>query len=71
MVPTAAQLQLNFLSTFLVCEELEGSIEFGSRFRVTALCHPDTYLNKVLIGTSFGTLQLWNTKTRWVFLCHC
>lgn len=29
----------------------------------TALLHPDTYVNKVLVGTREGALQLWNINT--------
>uniref|UniRef100_A0A665TRN7 Uncharacterized protein n=1 Tax=Echeneis naucrates TaxID=173247 RepID=A0A665TRN7_ECHNA len=32
-------------------------------FDVSAMMHPSTYLNKVLLGSSQGTLQLWNVKT--------
>ncbi|XP_029921295.1 WD repeat-containing protein 36 [Myripristis murdjan] len=32
-------------------------------FEPSALCHPSTYLNKVLLGSSQGALQLWNIKT--------
>eukprot|EP00976_Prorocentrum_cordatum_P018693 378822-Prorocentrum_minimum.AAC.3 len=31
-----------------------------SDFTPTAITHPDTYLNKVLIGSEEGRLQLWN-----------
>lgn len=31
-------------------------------FRVTALMHPSTYLNKVLLGSKQGRLQLWNIR---------
>jgi WD40 repeat protein len=33
---------------------------------VTATCvvHPDAYLNKILIGSEEGPLQLWNLKTQ-------
>lgn len=33
-------------------------------FDVSAMMHPSTYLNKVLLGSSQGALQLWNIKTR-------
>lgn len=29
----------------------------------TTLLHPDTYVNKVLVGTREGLLQLWNINT--------
>ncbi|CAL8341870.1 unnamed protein product [Arctogadus glacialis] len=32
-------------------------------FDLSALAHPSTYLNKVLLGSSQGALQLWNLKT--------
>ncbi|XP_077479730.1 WD repeat-containing protein 36 [Stigmatopora argus] len=32
-------------------------------FAVSAMMHPSTYLNKVLLGSTQGTLQLWNLKT--------
>ncbi|XP_062844589.1 WD repeat-containing protein 36 [Trichomycterus rosablanca] len=32
-------------------------------FEVRAVMHPSTYLNKILFGSSQGTLQLWNVKS--------
>lgn len=32
-------------------------------FDLSAMMHPSTYLNKVLLGSSQGALQLWNIKT--------
>ncbi|CAK6984078.1 WD repeat-containing protein 36 [Scomber scombrus] len=32
-------------------------------FDPSAMMHPSTYLNKVLLGSSQGALQLWNIKT--------
>lgn len=32
-------------------------------FNISAVCHPPTYLNKVLIGSRQGTLRLLNLKT--------
>ncbi|XP_054613633.1 WD repeat-containing protein 36 isoform X2 [Dunckerocampus dactyliophorus] len=34
-----------------------------STFSVSAMMHPSTYLNKVLLGSSQGALQLWNVKS--------
>lgn len=31
-----------------------------SSFLVTAIGHPHTYINKILLGSQQGTLQLWN-----------
>ncbi|XP_074546401.1 WD repeat-containing protein 36 [Halichoeres trimaculatus] len=39
-------------------------LQFDSAsFDVSAMMHPSTYLNKVLLGSSQGALQLWNIKT--------
>lgn len=36
-------------------------MEFSnSTFHISALVHPSTYLNKVVLGSKQGTLQLWN-----------
>ena len=43
--------------------ELIRTINIGSNFIPTCLCHPNTYLNKILIGSSTGKLQLWNIRT--------
>lgn len=34
-----------------------------SAFAVTAIAHPHTYVNKFLLGSKQGTLQLWNINT--------
>lgn len=31
-------------------------------FRITAIAHPPTYINKILLGSEQGLLQLWNIK---------
>lgn len=33
---------------------------------VTAVCHPSSYLNKVVVARRNGNLEIWNVKTRWV-----
>ncbi|CAF0909625.1 unnamed protein product [Didymodactylos carnosus] len=39
-------------------------LQFDSKqFLITTLLHPATYVNKLLIGSRRGTLQLWNIKT--------
>ncbi|KAF9679869.1 hypothetical protein SADUNF_Sadunf06G0060400 [Salix dunnii] len=40
-----------------------GHILLGGKFIPTCMMHPDTYLNKVLIGSQEGGLQLWNVST--------
>ncbi|KAL4237143.1 WD repeat-containing protein 36 [Mactra antiquata] len=38
-------------------------IEFDTNiFDITAICHPSTYLNKILFGSKQGTLELWNVR---------
>lgn len=34
-----------------------------SSFNITACVHPATYLNKILLGSKQGKLQLWNIRT--------
>ena len=43
--------------------ELENEIEFSPKFTAVSILHPATYLNKALIGSQQGELQLWNTRT--------
>jgi len=39
-------------------------IEFDKKiFDITTVCHPMTYKDKILLGSSQGTLQLWNLKS--------
>lgn len=42
-------------------ETCDAALEGG--FMPTALAHPPTYLNKVLVGSEGGALQLWNVRT--------
>ncbi|GJN38938.1 hypothetical protein PR202_gb28020 [Eleusine coracana subsp. coracana] len=41
-----------------------GSISLEDKFTPTCIMHPDTYLNKVIIGSEEGPLQLWNISTK-------
>ncbi|KAJ9104508.1 hypothetical protein QFC21_002004 [Naganishia friedmannii] len=43
--------------------ELESEIKFHSSFNATTMLHPATYLNKVIVGSIEGALQLWNVRT--------
>ena len=48
-----------------IAAELYGEIQFNvDSFRITAIMHPATYLNKILLGSQQGSLQLWNIRTR-------
>ena len=44
-------------------EELIRTINLGQSFEPSFLAHPPTYLNKVVIGSASGQLQLWNIRT--------
>lgn len=37
--------------------------DLGTTFSATAMLHPSTYIDKLLIGGASGDLQLWNTRT--------
>ncbi|XP_074612173.1 WD repeat-containing protein 36-like [Acropora palmata] len=44
--------------------ELYLEMEFnGENFYITCLMHPSTYLNKILLCSRQGQMQLWNIKT--------
>ncbi|WRT67784.1 uncharacterized protein IL334_004758 [Kwoniella shivajii] len=47
----------------LPTRQLKNQLTFHSSFTATHLMHPSTYLNKVLIGSQQGELQLWNVRT--------
>lgn len=38
-------------------------IELDQDFIVTSIIHPETYLNKVVLGSEDGRLQLWNINS--------
>ncbi|KVI00716.1 Quinonprotein alcohol dehydrogenase-like-superfamily [Cynara cardunculus var. scolymus] len=41
-----------------------GHILLDSEFTPSCIMHPDTYLNKVILGGQDGSLQLWNISTK-------
>lgn len=41
-----------------------GHILLDNEFTPTCIMHPDTYLNKVILGSQDGSLQLWNISTK-------
>ncbi|KAI8333218.1 Utp21 specific WD40 associated putative domain-containing protein [Blakeslea trispora] len=43
--------------------ELYTEIEFGDEFTATHMLHPSTYLNKILVASTQGTMQIWNIRT--------
>ncbi|CAH1267292.1 WDR36 [Branchiostoma lanceolatum] len=45
-------------------QELYLEMTFDNRtFEISALMHPSTYLNKILLGSRQGSMQLWNIRT--------
>ncbi|XP_043269880.1 WD repeat-containing protein 36 [Venturia canescens] len=45
-------------------EEIFLELNFGNEiFKITTILHPNTYINKILLGSEQGSLQLWNIKT--------
>jgi len=57
-----SQSYLKIWDTVTGKEDLELTFD-KNKFEVSALCHPSTYLDKVLVGSSQGPLHLWNIKT--------
>lgn len=43
-------------------EEAYLEIPFEASFKVSCIMHPPSYLNKILLGSDQGGLQLWNIK---------
>ncbi|KAG8927888.1 hypothetical protein FRC01_006761 [Tulasnella sp. 417] len=47
-----------------VSSELESHITFDNDFTATQILHPATYINKILVASAEGGLQLWNIRTK-------
>ncbi|CAG8455276.1 13892_t:CDS:10 [Ambispora leptoticha] len=43
--------------------ELYTELEFVERFTVSTIVHPHTYLDKILVGSIQGTMEIWNIRT--------
>ena len=44
-------------------EELITELDFSDKhFKITTIIHPNTYINKILLGSEQGQLQLWNLR---------
>jgi U3 small nucleolar RNA-associated protein 21 len=57
--------------------DVQSTIQFDPGFTATLVLHPATYLNKVLVASNQGDMQLWNIRTKLVacralsvYLCH-
>ncbi|KAF9053016.1 Utp21 specific WD40 associated putative domain-containing protein [Panaeolus papilionaceus] len=44
--------------------ELNGTITFDPNFTAKSILHPSTYLNKIIVGSVQGDIQLWNIQTQ-------
>ncbi|PFH51760.1 hypothetical protein AMATHDRAFT_141834 [Amanita thiersii Skay4041] len=44
--------------------DLDSSIDFDPEFTATTILHPATYVNKVLVASSQGSMQLWNIRSQ-------
>ncbi|KAL7283597.1 hypothetical protein ACG7TL_003032 [Trametes sanguinea] len=44
--------------------DLQNTIQFEPGFTAIMIHHPATYLNKVLVASSQGNMQLWNIRTQ-------
>uniref|UniRef100_M4BPC9 Small-subunit processome Utp21 domain-containing protein n=1 Tax=Hyaloperonospora arabidopsidis (strain Emoy2) TaxID=559515 RepID=M4BPC9_HYAAE len=44
--------------------EIIDTLSFPVQFEPTRMLHPETYLNKILIGSKQGPLQLWNVRKK-------
>ncbi|WFD30083.1 rRNA-processing protein utp21 [Malassezia sp. CBS 17886] len=47
----------------LASTELLRTLEFRADWTTSAIAHPATYLNKVVVASRAGDLQLWNIRT--------
>jgi len=61
--PHSALLGKPGLQLLLLLLLLQVTITFEAGFEPTTLAHPDTYINKVVVGSADGRLQLWNFLT--------
>jgi U3 small nucleolar RNA-associated protein 21 len=43
--------------------EYYNTLSFSPEFTATMMVHPATYLNKVLVASQEGKMQLWNIRT--------
>lgn len=53
----------NIVPYFFAEQYLEVDFDKAT-FAVSAVLHPSTYLNKILLGSEQGSLQLWNIRSK-------
>lgn len=46
--------------------DFNSTIQFDSGFTAISILHPATYINKVLVSSSEGSMQLWNVRSQYV-----
>lgn len=49
---------------FFSAEEYLQVVFDKATFAVSAMLHPSTYLNKILLGSEQGGMQLWNIRSK-------
>lgn len=65
------QTRIDFIFNIFIAE-LYLEMEFNAEnFYITCLMHPSTYLNKILLCSRQGQMQLWNIKTKYVCFVRC
>jgi U3 small nucleolar RNA-associated protein 21 len=58
---TTAPVRLNVF--YIPEEKLIRSLDLTEGGDVTAILHPATWLNKVVLGRENGVVQIWNIRT--------
>ena len=49
---------------FLCGLEFCDQFEFSNDFQIAHVIHPSTYINKILVASVQGAMQLWNIRTQ-------
>lgn len=62
------QSNLIFPHLHVLVADLDMTVEFEPGFTATSILHPATYLNKVLVSSSQGNIQLWNIRSQYASL---
>jgi len=62
-LPGGWQAFTNIIPYFFAEQYLQVDFDKAT-FAVSAVLHPSTYLNKILLGSEQGSLQLWNIRSK-------
>jgi U3 small nucleolar RNA-associated protein 21 len=57
-------IHTNSVCFLMAIVDVQSTIQFDPGFTATLVLHPATYLNKVLVASSQGEIQLWNIRTQ-------